>query len=115
MNVETIAVISSLMGAAAAALTTLFIWLFKARESDINLQNSLTLLEREILDVREDIREIRVNQREGAARFGKRTNVTRAIIFKLINHFNTEVAPAIDRDRNLGFKYVDVPYEEMNE
>lgn len=79
MNPETIALISSLMGAAAAALTTLFIWLFRAREADINLRNALLMLEREMLDVREDVRENRRDRK-----------YVEQVLFRLINYLNNK-------------------------
>lgn len=93
MNAETIAIISTLMGGASAALTTLFIWLFKARESDINLRNALTLLERELLSLREDVRENRRDRK-----------ILETIIFRTINHLNTR--------HNLGIPFFEVKPDE---
>lgn len=93
MNAETVTIVSSVMGAAAAALTTLFIWLFKAREADINLRNALTLLERELLSVREDIRENRRDRK-----------ILETIVFRTINHLNTR--------HNLGIPFFEVKADE---
>ncbi len=78
MSVEAIALIASLLGMAGGMLTTLFVWLFKAREADINLKNSLALIEREILNLREDIRE---NRRDG--------KYVEQVLYRTINHLNT--------------------------
>jgi hypothetical protein len=125
MNWQELAAIASITSLGTAAIMTLFNWVFKARESDknlsqtinllaINLENNNKFLERDILQLRNDISELRIAQRQSATRSGKRISDSKIILLKFINYFNTRVLRVLEDKELVGFEFVDLEGDEEN-
>jgi len=98
-------------GGVLGIFSTVLPWIFKARDTDTSLKQTLELLNanlnfnnqllnRDIERIRDDIAELRIQQRESATRSGKRISITKTILLKLINHLNTE--------KEIKFPFVDL-------
>jgi hypothetical protein len=81
-------------------LSTIALWISKARESDLTLSLTLKYLTDDIARLRAEVAEMRSQHRESATHTGRRISITRTILFKLINHLNTK--------SNANFEFVDV-------
>lgn len=104
-------IIIGIIGGGLGVFSSLFLWISKSRESDINLGNMIALLNsnlnhtnellnRDIAQLRSDITENREQIRKSATRAGKRISNTRTILLKLINYLNSQ--------KDIGFQFVDV-------
>jgi hypothetical protein len=81
-------------------LSTIALWISKARESDLTLSLTLKYLADDIGRLRSELAEMRSQTRESAIHTGKRVSSTRTILFKLINHLNNK--------KQAEFEFVDV-------
>lgn len=96
MTLERILTILGIVG----GLSTVALWISKARESDLVLSITLGHLTKELDRLRNELTDLRAGQRESATHAGKRIAITRTILFKLINHLNTKAGT--------NFEFVDV-------
>jgi hypothetical protein len=83
-------------------LSTVALWVSKARESDLSLTLTLKYLTEDIARLRGELASMRSHQIESATHTGKRIAITRTILFKFINHYNNP------EKRNANFEFVDV-------
>lgn len=81
-------------------LSTVALWIAKARESDVVLSLTLKYLTEDLNRLRAEMTEMRSQTRESAIHAGKRISITRTILFKLINHLNNK--------KQAEFEFVDV-------
>jgi hypothetical protein len=86
MNLDRVLTILGILG----GLSTVALWISKARESDMVLSLTLQYLTKDLDRLRGEVDELRSQQRESATHSGKRIAITRTILFKLINHLNTK-------------------------
>lgn len=125
MNWQELAAIATFGGAGGAAMMTLFSWVFRARESDqslkkaldlltINFDHNNQLLQKDIVQIRGEIAEIRQQQRQNATRSGKRISETKIILLKFVNYFNTRVLRVLEDKELIGFEFVDLEGDEEN-
>ena len=88
-------------------LSTIALWVSKARESDVVLSLTLQYLTKDLDALRGELREVRISQIEGAKRAGIRIGNTRMVLYRLINHYNDP------NKRSLNFEYVN--FEELED
>jgi len=103
MSLDRVLTILGILG----GLSTVALWISKARESDVVLSLTLQYLTRDLDALRGELREVRGLQIESARRAGIRIGNTRMVLYRLINHYNDP------NKRNLNFEYVN--FEELEE
>ncbi|MCU0534235.1 MAG: hypothetical protein MUD14_10110 [Hydrococcus sp. Prado102] len=83
-------------------LSTIALWISKARESDLVLNITLQHLTKDLDRIRAELIEMRSQHIESSTHTGRRIAITRTILFKFINHYNNP------EKRNANFEFVDV-------
>ena len=96
MTLDRILTILGILG----GLSTIALWISKARESDLTLTLTLQHLTKDIDRLRAEISEMRSISRESAQRVGIRLANLRAVLYRFISHYNDP------NKRNSNFEYV---------
>jgi hypothetical protein len=98
MRLEQVLLVLGIIG----GLSTIVLWISKARESDLALSLTLKYLTEDLSRLKGELSEMRSQQRESATHAGKRISITRTILFKFINHYNNP------ERRSANFEFVDL-------
>jgi hypothetical protein len=98
MTLDRILTILGIVG----GLSTIALWVSKARESDLTLTLTLKYLTDDISRLRAEVSEMRSQHQTSATHTGRRISITRTILLKFINHYNNP------ERRNTNFEFVDV-------
>jgi len=81
-------------------LSTIALWISKARESDVVLSLTLKYQTEELTRLRAEIAEMRSHLSESSKRAGVRIGNTRVVLYRFISHFNDP------KKRDSNFEYV---------
>lgn len=96
MSLDRVLTILGIVG----GLSTVALWISKARESDVVLSLTLKSQSEEIARLRDELTEMRSHYQEGFKRVGIRLGNTRTVLYRLISHFNDP------KKREGNFEYV---------